>query len=106
MQCTRSTVRDNVSQYAMQELLVSKFEQKGVMGARLIDKQNASRYDLQMRAMCTLIICELKCDPVFPSDECPCSQSLCEGADPGHKATLTGHVSGTVPACHSEGKVV
>ena len=35
------------------------------MGARLIDKQNASKYDLQMRAMCTLMICELKCDPVF-----------------------------------------
>ena len=28
VQCTRSTVRDNVSQYAMQELLVNKFEQK------------------------------------------------------------------------------
>ena len=41
LQCTRSTVHDNVSQYAMLELLVSKFEQKCVMGAKLIDKQNA-----------------------------------------------------------------
>ena len=85
---------------------LANLSKKGVMGARLIDKQNASRYDLQMRAMCTLMICELKCDPVFLSNECPCSQSLCEGAEPGHKTTLTGHVSGTVPPCHSEGKVV
>ena len=85
---------------------LANLSKKGVMGARLIDKQNASKYDLQMRAMCTLMICELKCDPVFPSNECPCSQSLCEGAEPGHKTTLTGHVSGTVPPRHSEEKVV
>ena len=34
VQCTRSTVRDNVSQYAMQELLVSKFEQKMCNGRK------------------------------------------------------------------------
>ena len=90
----------------MQELLVSKLSRKCVMGARLIDNQDARRYNLQMRAMCTLIRCELKCDPVFPSNGCPCSQSLCEGAEPGHKTTLTGHVSGTVPPRHSEEKVV
>ena len=39
VQCTRSNVRDNVSQYAMQELLVSKLSKKCVMGARLIDNQ-------------------------------------------------------------------
>ena len=60
VQCTRSTVRDNVSQYAMQELLVSKLSKKCVMGARLIDNQDASRYNLRMRAMCNLMICELK----------------------------------------------
>ena len=34
VQCTRSNVRDNVSQYAMQELLVSKFEQKMCNGRK------------------------------------------------------------------------
>ena len=34
LQCTRSTVHDNVSQYAMLELLVSKFEQKMCHGRK------------------------------------------------------------------------
>ena len=88
VQCTRSTVRDNVSQYAMQELLVSKLSKKCVMGARLIDKQDASRYNLRMRAMCNLMICELKMWPSFSIQWMYCSQGLCEGATPGHKQRL------------------
>ena len=34
LQCTGSTGRDNVSQYAMLELLVSKFEQKMCSGRK------------------------------------------------------------------------
>ena len=42
----------------------------------------------------------------FLSNECPCSQNLCEEAELGHKTKLTGHVSGTVQPRHSEEKVV
>ena len=54
----------------MQELLVSKLSRNCVMGANLIDKQYASRCKLAKRAMCTLMICELKMWPSFPPNEC------------------------------------
>ena len=54
-------------------------------------------------AIYTLVRGELKCDPVL-SNECPCSQNLCEEAELGHKTKRTGHVSGDSTASPLGGK--
>ena len=88
-------------------------------GAQFIVKQNAdtvcnackmqiqfamrANADKFANAMYTLVRCELNVTQ-FLSNECPCSQNLCEEAELGHKTKRTGHVSGDSTASPLGGK--